>query len=148
MRDAQTDVPWPRGLRAQLAFKDSMVHGILQFTPSIAFRYVLHRCESRDIRCRESFNVIYDLVPPLHLANQLKKGTLVSMFLGADRAGVRYCAEKIPHRGGVPSQLRDGAFTTSPFMINMFSGRSAGQVSTMILPQVHLRKPCYDFSFL
>ena len=22
------------------------------------------------------------------------------------------------------------------------------QVSTMILPQVHLRKPCYDFSFL
>ena len=32
-----------------------MVHGILQFTPSIAFRYVLHRCESRDIRCRESF---------------------------------------------------------------------------------------------
>ncbi|KAK8670616.1 hypothetical protein V6N13_037234 [Hibiscus sabdariffa] len=34
-----------------------MVHGILQFTPSIAFRYVLHRCESRDIRCRESFCV-------------------------------------------------------------------------------------------
>lgn len=34
-----------------------MVHGILQFTPSIAFRYVLHRCESRDIRCRESFRI-------------------------------------------------------------------------------------------
>ncbi|KAL3524552.1 hypothetical protein ACH5RR_012924 [Cinchona calisaya] len=34
-----------------------MVHGILQFTPSIAFRYVLHRCESRDIRCRESFRL-------------------------------------------------------------------------------------------
>ncbi|KAH7650843.1 hypothetical protein IHE45_20G018600 [Dioscorea alata] len=52
--DAQAGVPsagWPR---AQLAFKDSMVHGILQFTPSIAFRYVLHRYESRDIRCRES----------------------------------------------------------------------------------------------
>ena len=54
-RDAQAGVPsagWPR---AQLAFKDSMVRGILQFTPRIAFRYVLHRCESRDIRCRESF---------------------------------------------------------------------------------------------
>lgn len=53
-RDAQAGVPsagWPR---AQLAFKDSMVRGILQFTPGIAFRYVLHRCESRDIRCRES----------------------------------------------------------------------------------------------
>ena len=57
-RDAQAGVPlagWPR---AQLAFKDSMVHGILQFTPGIAFRYVLHRCESRDIRCRESLLVI------------------------------------------------------------------------------------------
>lgn len=36
-----------------------MVHGILQFTPSIAFSYVLHRCESRDIRCRESFCVLF-----------------------------------------------------------------------------------------
>src|SRR5262245_47869692 len=35
-----------------------MVHGILQFTPSIAFRYVLHRCESLDIRCRESFWIV------------------------------------------------------------------------------------------
>lgn len=57
MRDTQADVPSAGWLRAQLAFKDSMVHGILQFTPSIAFRYVLHRCESRDIRCRESFGV-------------------------------------------------------------------------------------------
>ena len=55
MRDAQADVPSAEWLRAQLAFKNSMVHGILQFTPSIAFCYVLHRCVSRDIRCRESF---------------------------------------------------------------------------------------------
>lgn len=55
LRDTQADVPSTERLRAQLAFKDSMVHGILQFTPSIAFCYVLHRCESRDIRCRESF---------------------------------------------------------------------------------------------
>ncbi|KAK7370879.1 hypothetical protein VNO78_37143 [Psophocarpus tetragonolobus] len=39
-------------------FAYSMVHGILQFTPSIAFRYVLHRCKSRDIRCRESFCIM------------------------------------------------------------------------------------------
>lgn len=55
MRDAQADVPSTGWLQAQLAFKNSMVHGILQFTPSIAFCYVLHRCVSRDIRCRESF---------------------------------------------------------------------------------------------
>lgn len=36
-----------------------MIRGILQFTPSIAFSYVLHRCESRDIRCRESFCVFH-----------------------------------------------------------------------------------------
>ncbi|CAN7092469.1 unnamed protein product, partial [Brassica rapa subsp. narinosa] len=38
--DTQADVPSARRLGVQLAFKDSMVHGILQFTPSIAFRYV------------------------------------------------------------------------------------------------------------
>ena len=38
--------PRPRS-RAQIAFKDSMIHGILQFTLSIAFRYVLHRNERR-----------------------------------------------------------------------------------------------------
>ena len=58
MRDAQADVPSTGRLRAQLAFKNSMVHGILQFTPSIAFRYVLHRCKSLDIRCRESFYIM------------------------------------------------------------------------------------------
>ncbi|KAI3685894.1 hypothetical protein L6452_35163 [Arctium lappa] len=34
--NAQADVPSAEWLRAQLAFKNSMVHGILQFTPSIA----------------------------------------------------------------------------------------------------------------
>ena len=97
MRDAQAGVPSARRLRAQLAFKDSMVHGILQFTPSIAFRYVLHRCESRDIRCRESCNVLYDLVPRPDPADREGAGTLVFMFLGADRAGVRCCAG-----GGLP----------------------------------------------
>ncbi len=36
---------------AQGAFKDSMIHWILQFTLLIAFRCVLHRCESQEIRC-------------------------------------------------------------------------------------------------
>ncbi|KAI3481336.1 hypothetical protein L1887_56387 [Cichorium endivia] len=34
MRDAQAGVPSAGWLWAQLAFKNSMVHGILQFTPS------------------------------------------------------------------------------------------------------------------
>ena len=42
-------------LEAQGAFKDSMIHGILQFTLRIAFRCVLHRCESQEIRCQKLF---------------------------------------------------------------------------------------------
>jgi len=41
---------WPKP-QAQFAFKDSMIHMILQFTLGIAFRCVLHRCGSQDIRC-------------------------------------------------------------------------------------------------
>ncbi|KAL0642001.1 hypothetical protein Bca4012_103549 [Brassica carinata] len=42
--------PRPEGLRRNLRSKTSMVHGILQFTPSIAFRsfFIDHE---RDIRC-------------------------------------------------------------------------------------------------
>jgi hypothetical protein len=41
-----------------------------------------------------------------------------------------------------------GEIAPAPGCLYKFAGRSAGQASTMILPQVHLRKPCYDFSFL
>ncbi|EFJ39080.1 hypothetical protein VOLCADRAFT_85069 [Volvox carteri f. nagariensis] len=41
---------WPKP-QAQFAFKDSMIHVFLQFTLRIAFRCVLHRSESQDIRC-------------------------------------------------------------------------------------------------
>lgn len=84
MRDAQASVPSARRLRAQLAFKNSMVHGILQFTPSIAFRYVLHRCESRDIRCRESFEDWISRHLPLHFSHRgrrKRKGTHASIHL-------------------------------------------------------------------
>ena len=61
---ARQTCPRPRP-RGQNAFKNSTIHGILQFTLGIAFRYVLHRNESRDIRCRESLHHV------LHpLANQ------------------------------------------------------------------------------
>ena len=48
--DALAEMPSDKP-RAQLAFKDSMIRGILQFTLRIAFRCVLHRCKSQDIRC-------------------------------------------------------------------------------------------------
>jgi hypothetical protein len=91
LRDTQADVPSARRLRAQLAFKDSMIHGILQFTPSIAFRYVLHRCESRDIRCRESFSLSMDSkATPIAHRSRGEGGApalICFLFLGAVRAG-------------------------------------------------------------
>ena len=43
----------------QGAFKDSMIHWILQFTLLIAFRCVLHRCESQEIRCWKLYSIIH-----------------------------------------------------------------------------------------
>ena len=39
----------PRGPEQQFAFKDLMIHLILQFTLHIAFRGVLHRCSNQEI---------------------------------------------------------------------------------------------------
>ncbi len=43
--------PSEKTRRVQCAFKDSMIHWILQFTLHIAIRCVLHRCENQEIRC-------------------------------------------------------------------------------------------------
>ena len=40
------------------------------------------------------------------------------------------------------------AFPTPMLNRHMFDGLSDHPISTMILPQVHLQKPCYEFSFL
>ena len=174
-RDAQAGVPsagWPR---AQLAFKDSVVRGILQFTPGIAFRYVLHRCESRDIRCRESCGVRLPsaVVPPALPAPDWGWASVEAPPLRRSTDPWRpprrvWSARHPPHRTSPPRPigrasgprgecggwswaratqrvgrafpLRRSTFTSSQvFLI---------RVSAMILPQVHLRKPCYDFSFL
>ncbi|XLT66491.1 hypothetical protein S245_033743 [Arachis hypogaea] len=71
-----------------------MVHGILQFTPSIAFRYVLHRCKSRDIRCRESFLTLVVTRRPDRMPSPEPAGRAETFgFLGAFRAGVLFLFE-------------------------------------------------------
>lgn len=75
-------------------------------------------------------------------------------FLGAARAGVFFRCPAAARRGaagrpGAPG--RRGARGRGPSPPALSTGSRVvlpGQVSTMILPQVHLRKPCYDFSFL
>jgi hypothetical protein len=74
---------------------------------------------------------------------------LVLNFLGASRAGVRLRAAQGADASLHGPRGREGRVPPEPSLsCHGFAGRSARQVSTMILPQVHLRKPCYDFSFL
>ena len=64
-----------------------MVRGILQFTPRIAFRYVLHRCESLDIRCRESFGISVATSAARRPPEGAGARVHVYVFLGAYGAG-------------------------------------------------------------
>lgn len=83
---------WPQ---AQLAFKNSMVHGILQFAPRIAFRCALHRCESRDIHCRESCKPAW-CAKTLHATKPDKGPRVLRYSLGAEQR--RFEFSSILHR--------------------------------------------------
>ena len=55
--------------------------------------------------------------------------------------------EGASRRGGLRGVTHTRASPPCPGK-NKSTSRTACEASTMILPQVHLRKPCYDFSFL
>jgi hypothetical protein len=112
-RDAQAGVPSARRPRAQLAFKNSMVHGILQFTPGIAFCYVLHRCESRDIRCRESCGLMHHRCSRLGWQANPSSRKAISVFL--DAFGAVGFVQAPPLRGrrsGASARPRPGGMVT------------------------------------
>ena len=76
-----------------------MVHRILQFTQSIVFRYLLHRCESRDICFPESFVLSEQRASPMIREQGARGGLLIVVFLGAFRAGVRWSPEDLARIG-------------------------------------------------
>jgi hypothetical protein len=95
----------------------------------------------------------------MHTANGTKQDASFSyvVFLGTFRAGGGYVSgmtsmtTRMGHHERKPGGWQGSgprSVTPSPRCWYKFTGRSALQGSTMILPQVHLRKPCYDFSFL
>ncbi|KAI3477925.1 hypothetical protein L1887_60185 [Cichorium endivia] len=149
--------PRPDGFGRNLRSKTRWFTGFCNSHPSIAFCYVLHRCVSRDIRCRESFVILREATTNTHTANGTKLDASFSfvVFLGTYRAGVCYgvgLKSMAPPNGATTNISRRGAsdrakarYPLTPGYRYMFTGRSALQGSTMILPQVHLRKPCYDF---
>lgn len=75
------------------------------------------------------------------------------IFLGDDRAEFVILSEpKNADKGTSRSEIEGSSprdpYPSSNVVVHKFTSLSAMQVSTMILPQVHLRKPCYDFYFL
>jgi hypothetical protein len=62
----------PEYQRAQCAFKNSMIHKILQFTLHIAFCCVLHRCENQEIRCWKFWIIIFNSVQTINQLKSLK----------------------------------------------------------------------------
>ena len=141
-------MPSTKRPQAQLAFKNSMVHGILQFTPGIAFCYVLHRCESQDIRCRESCDLTMHHCTGYIRHAKWTTGKAILVFLDAMRRRRFFWTTTFYKEGGRPVP-RDGCKTHRPAAW-MTCSRFVlvYRVTTMILPQVHLRKPCYDSYFL
>lgn len=107
-----------------------MVHGILQFTPSIAFRYVLHRCESRDIRCRESFFLTDEAqVPPTHAADGARgagypfKYSLALSAPGFVGRPARALGRARRGRGGgARAECRSTPPARTPQLLNAFAG--------------------------
>lgn len=139
-RDAQADVPSARRLRAQLAFKNSMVRGILQFTPGIAFCYVLHRCESRDIRCRESCRLRCNRCPGSgRRADRSAGQEVVLVFLGARGAVGSFSRPPLPRGrfggGSVPGRSPAARVTRSRSVLFKGHGNdpSAGSPTETLL---------------
>ena len=161
--------PRPNGLGRNLRSKTRWFtgfcnsHQVSHFaTFFIDARAEISVAESRFVYSRRGRRVSAARAPRTGVRRE--KAAFSLRFLGVIHAGgCSFClggtGPGIPTRlrhGGNPipastGRGRDAATRPRPLpsvFVNTFAGRSARQVSTMILPQVHLRKPCYDFSFL
>ena len=125
--DAQTDMPLgiPRGAMCVQRFDDSL-NSAIHITYRVSLRSSSMR-EPRDPLLKVLINLILSFSD-----RQLQNG----LVLGPWRADVRGT--------GVPSNSRRSKRVVSQW----FEGRAFPPDFLMILPQVHLRKPCYDFYFL
>ena len=133
--DAQAGMPSPEA-SAQCAFKNSMIHGSLQFTLRIAFRCVLHRCESQDIHCYE-LSCVFNHVPFFF---SQKERTMISVQSTHKMCFFR-CFVFDVSSSSSPREGREKVEKRLEYA-------EVDTMEVMIPPQVHLRRPCYDFSFL
>lgn len=151
MRDAQADVPWPNGFGRNLRSKTRWFTGFCNSHQVSHFATFFIDARAEISVAESRFDIRETPSPPIaprgrgrRVADASlsfpwrvpRRGSLARTALARARAG----------RGGDGT----GGFPPRPGPDVVWS-RVRGlllQVSTMILPQVHLRKPCYDFSFL
>ena len=149
---------------------------VLQFTFCHAFSSVLHRPPSQLIHCIALFLVV-SLEAKKKLEKNMKLLRRQGADDGAARLSIRipggiviepsrhekkifHCnttTEQRPYGGRQAPGLLDtpphhhetwdGRGGNREFCLKIFSNKKS-EKSLMILPQVHLRKPCYDFYFL
>ena len=118
-------------LKAQYAFKTQYARGILQFKMLITFRCALHHSLSQDIHCWKLKKYTWKIFPPC-------------------TRGV-YSSGKNKNQVHIAKHSRAKLSFLSPQATQPHTHahcKPACERIQMFLPQVHLRKPCYDFSFL
>ncbi|CAL8988656.1 unnamed protein product [Prunus brigantina] len=103
-----------------------MVHGILQFTPN------------DDATRAHRFRGDEDA-----LSRSSSLAQFAPVFVCTPEGSAARAQRNPPEiKGQGAARPLAPRFETSSRVVTL------GEVSTMILPRVHLRKPCYDFSFL
>ena len=163
---------------AQCAFKILMIHEIVQFALRIAFRCVLHRFRSQDIHRCKLYTFIYLYLEYLQATTTMTitskvvvvwaalRPRLIFSLLGlckvlgggalaSSTCGSRHCwlfptfclFYVVMIAGGRPDRRR--CSHAKQATLCSFSGFEIVDLDViMIPPQVHLRRPCYDFTFL
>jgi len=135
---------WPRP-RAQFAFKDSMVHIICNshYVSHFAAFFIVTGTKISVVEsCLWFFGSCESC---LRLQSRFALGAVWP----ARRAGFLLRGSQA-HRPARPA-LKTGACAqplSEKSDLWVLKSHRSGLIDSMILPQVHLRKPCYDFSFL
>ena len=142
---------------AQFAFKILMIHWVLRFALVIAFCRVLHRSESQEIHCwkcfshwsTQPFGCICDVLrPQSRSTRQYASASARTHALQTVNGVVGQTCASPASEGSLAFPTLNSGSRGRQLVPTCRSGGGPNRVVLMILPQVHLRKPCYDFSFL
>ena len=128
-------------------FDDSQ---ILQFTLLIALCYVLHRYTSQEIHRWQLCILFLFFGPRAEARNRFTEASIVKLDVYKIHWKSTLAVIKNNCKEASPTEPFKTTFSQlMSIPVLKLSPKNRKQTQTeMILPQVHLRKPCYDFYFL